>query len=212
MSPWLDSFVFGAANSLHCAGMCGPLALAFQGGRGPAVAWHLARLASYTAIGFVLGGLGGSLGATHLPSSAVAFVLAAGLIVLALTGERLAIAIPGLSGPLQRVLARTRTGSPTWRAFALGLLTPLLPCGLLWAACGGAALAGSALAGGAAMAGFAVGALPVLLLAQVHIHAIVGRFGAPAVRTLQKIAMLLAAGLLLWRGLLALQGSSCCSG
>lgn len=51
MTPWLDSFIFGTANSLHCACMCGPLALAFQGGTKGAVSYHLGRACSYGAVG-----------------------------------------------------------------------------------------------------------------------------------------------------------------
>lgn len=212
MTPWFDSFIFGAANSLHCACMCGPLALAFEGGAGGACAYQLGRAGAYGTIGVALGGLGGVLGASALaaPSAWVAFVLAAGLVVLATIGERGALAIPGLGGALQRALARTRTWSPAWRAGALGLATPLLPCGLLWAACAGASVAGSPIAGGGVMLGFALGSLPLLLLAQSQAGRIARRFGPRTVRFVQRAAMLLAAATLVWRGLAAVQGSTCC--
>jgi sulfite exporter TauE/SafE len=212
MTPWLDSFIFGTANSLHCACMCGPLALAFQGGTKGAVSYHLGRAASYGTVGVGLGGLGSALGTTGLGASSawVAFVLALGLVVLALVGERGALAIPGLGGALQRAMARKRGWSPTLRAGALGLATPLLPCGLLWAACAGASLAGSAVAGGEVMLGFALGSLPLLLLAQTQAVALARRFGPRTLQLLQRGAMLLAAGTLAWRGWLALQGDSCC--
>jgi hypothetical protein len=212
MTPWFESFVFGAANSVHCACMCGPLALAFQGGSKGAVAYHLGRTTSYGAVGVVLGGLGYALGTTQLgPSTAiVAFVLAAGLVVLALLGERGALAIPGLGQLMTRTMARSRLLSPTLRAGALGLLTPLLPCGLLWAACAGAALAGAPLAGGGVMVGFAIGSLPLLLLAQTQMGRLAQRFGPRTLWWVQRAAMLLAAGTLVWRGVLSLQGDSCC--
>src|SRR5690606_23556817 len=153
MIPWLESFVFGAANSLHCACMCGPLALAFQGGAKGALAYHVTRTSSYAAIGVALGGLGSVLGSQQLgtPTAYVAFVLATGLIVLATLGERGAVTIPGVGSSLQSLLqksmARTRSWSPTKRAAMLGLFTPLLPCGLLWAALAGASVAGSAFDG-----------------------------------------------------------------
>ncbi|MFY9342425.1 MAG: sulfite exporter TauE/SafE family protein, partial [Planctomycetota bacterium] len=123
MTPWLDSFVFGAANSLHCACMCGPLAMVFHGGTKGAVSYHLGRTFSYGAIGVALGGLGSAVGAANLgtPTAVVAFVLAAGLVVLALLGERGALAIPGLGNALNRALAGTRRWSPGLRAGALGL-------------------------------------------------------------------------------------------
>lgn len=212
MTPWFESFIFGAANSVHCACMCGPLALAFQGGTKGAFAYHLGRTFSYGVIGVGLGGLGSALGAGQLasPSAWVAFVLAAGLIVLALAGERAAIALPGLGGALQRLLGRARALPPAPRAALLGLSTPLLPCGLLWAACAGAVAAGSPFAGGVTMGAFALGALPLLLLAQLQVGALARRFGPRALQAVQRGAMLLAAAVLVWRGILTLHGESCC--
>lgn len=212
MTPWFESFVFGAANSVHCACMCGPLALAFQGGAKGALAYHLGRTASYGAVGVALGGLGSALGTRELgtPTAWVAFVLAAGLIVLALLGERGAIAIPGLGDTLKRAMSSTRTWSPSLRAGALGVVTPLLPCGLLWAACAGAAIAGSPLAGGGSMLGFALGSLPLLLLAQTQVGRLAQRFGPRTLFWVQRLAMLGAAGTLIWRGVVSMQGESCC--
>jgi sulfite exporter TauE/SafE len=212
MTPWFESFVFGAANSLHCACMCGPLALAFAGGTKGACSYHLGRTVAYGAIGVVLGGLGCAVGSSELgaPSAWVAFVLAAGLLVLALAGERGAIAIPILRTAVQSVMARTRALSPAARAGMLGLCTPLLPCGLLWAACAGAAVAGSALAGGCVMLGFALGTLPLLLLAQTQAGRLARRFGPTTLRWIQRAAILLAALMLVWRGITGMQGGCCC--
>lgn len=213
MTPWFESFVFGAANSVHCACMCGPLALAFQGGARGALAYHLARTLSYGAVGVGLGGIGATLGSRQLgtPTAWVSFVLAAGLVVLALLGERGAMKIPGLGQLLSRAMAKSRGLSPTFRAGLLGLFTPLLPCGLLWAACAGAAISGSALGGGGVMTGFALGSLPLLLLAQTQAGRLARHFGPRTLFYVQRGAMLLAAGTLVWRGSLALQGGSCCS-
>ncbi|HEB53964.1 MAG TPA: sulfite exporter TauE/SafE family protein [bacterium] len=213
MTLLLESFVFGVANSLHCACMCGPLALAFQGGTVGALSYHVGRSVSYAFVGLVLGGIGARLGSTELgtPSAYVAFVLAGGLIVLALLGERGAVSIPGLGSTLQRGLARTRSWSPTWRAGALGVFTPLLPCGLLWSAFAGATVAGSPIAGAEVMGGFALGSLPLLLAAQLQASRLARRFGPRTLLFVQRTAMLLAAGTLIWRGLVSLGGEgSCC--
>lgn len=212
MTPLFESFVFGVANSVHCACMCGPLAIAFQGGAKGALSYHVARTASYGAVGVALGAFGTALGSSELGTSTayVAFVLAAGILVLALLGERGALSIPGLGNLLQRSLARTRAWSPIWRAGLLGLFTPMLPCGLLWAACAGAAISGSAIAGGEVMLGFALGSLPLLLLAQSQAGRLAARFGPRTLWWVQRVAMLLAAGTLIWRGIVSLQGESCC--
>lgn len=212
MTPLFESFVFGAANSVHCACMCGPLALAFGGGVQGASAYHAGRTLSYGALGVVLGGIGAVFGARELstPSAWVAFVLAAGLVLLALVGERGAVNIPGLGRVVQAAMARARTLRPLLRSGLLGLFTPLLPCGLLWAACAGAAVAGSPLAGGAVMLGFALGSLPLLFLAQTQVGALLRRFGPRALANVQRLAMLSAAALLLWRGWVSMQGTGCC--
>ena len=170
MTLLFESFVFGAVNSLHCACMCGPLALAFQGGTRGALAYHITRTTSYTSIGVVLGGLGSVLGSQQLgtPTAYVAFVLAAGLIVLAPVGERGALSIPGLGSALQNAMARTRQWSATKRAGLLGLFTPLLPCGLLWAALAGATVAVT---------------LTVVVAAQMAHNS--GRLGTPHAQTLR---------------------------
>lgn len=216
MSPWFESFLSGAtnglANSVHCACMCGPLALTFQGGISRRTSYHAGRASAYGAIGVVLGGLGSALGANELgtPTAWVAFVLAAGLLMFVVIGDRGAVAVPGLGKLLQRGMAATRSLPPTARAGLLGLATPLLPCSLLWATCAAAALAGSALAGAAVMVGFALGSLPLLVLAQAQAGWLARRFGPNVLRFVQRGAMLLAAGVLVWRGILAMQGQSCC--
>ena len=59
------AFVAGLITSLHCAGMCGPLACALmpmKGDRSDAqtvgTVYHLSRLMAYAVLGAVAGGLG----------------------------------------------------------------------------------------------------------------------------------------------------------
>lgn len=209
---WFDSFVFGAANSLHCACMCGPLALTLHGSIGGAMSYHLGRLLAYGAIGVVLGGLGAVLGAGSLaaPGAVVSFVFAAGILILVLFGDRGALRVPVLSDLAARANARTRRMPPLARALALGLVTPLLPCALLWSTFPGAAVAGSAIDGGGVMAAFALGTLPVLFLAQTLMPWMATRLGPRAVKIVQRTAMLLAAAALIYRGYANLGGGSCC--
>lgn len=212
MTAFLESFVFGAANSVHCACMCGPIAVALHANATGAMWYHVGRTVAYGAMGVVLGGAGAALGTHELatPTAWVSFVLAAGLVALALLGERGAMKIPGLGGAVQAVLKRARRLPPFGRAAALGLATPLLPCGLLWSAFAGATVAGSPLGGGSVMVGFALGSLPLLFLAQTQATRLVQRFGPRTMLWVQRGAMLLAAAMLAWRGFISLQGESCC--
>jgi sulfite exporter TauE/SafE len=211
MTPFLESFVFGAANSVHCACMCGPLALSYGGGLGPAAGYQGGRLGAYTLIGLLLGAAGSACGSDRIgtPSAWIAFVLAAGLVLLATVGERGALRIPGLGSLLQRLLRSGRSLPPATRALLLGALTPLLPCGLLWAVCAGASIAGSATAGALVMAGFTLGSLPLLLLVQTQAMALARRFSPTALATVQRVAMLGVAALLVWRGAAAFGGGCC---
>ncbi|MCA8975498.1 MAG: sulfite exporter TauE/SafE family protein [Planctomycetes bacterium] len=193
--------------------MCGPLAMMLQGGTKCALSYHTGRITAYGVIGVALGGLGSALGSNELatPTASVAFVLAAGLVILALSGSAGALRIPGLSRIVPRITARTRRLSPARRAGLLGLVTPLLPCGLLWSVFAGASVAGSTLAGASVMVGFALGSLPLLFLAQSQAGRLTQRFGPRTVQAVQRAAMLLAAAALVWRGYANLQaGGSCC--
>src|SRR5436189_4739 len=64
-----SAFVAGLITSIHCAGMCGPLACSLMPVRGSAgkqnwdpqtisTAYHLCRLAGYATLGALAGGLG----------------------------------------------------------------------------------------------------------------------------------------------------------
>ncbi|GAB4144131.1 MAG: sulfite exporter TauE/SafE family protein [Planctomycetota bacterium] len=207
MTPLLESFLFGLVNSLHCAGMCGPLALSLGGG---AWTYQAGRLISYGTLGVVVGSLGRGLGSGELgtPSAWVAFALALGLLMLALVGDASSIRIPVVSRWLARGVAAARALPARRRGAVVGLLTPLLPCGLLWAAVAAAALSGSWLGGAQVMVGFALGAVPLLSLAQgLALHR---RLSPLALARIRRGAMLLAAAALIWRGAHALGSGSCC--
>lgn len=193
---------FGFINSLHCVGMCGPLvAVSHSGARG-GVAYHGMRTASYTLIGLVAGALGSAVGLDRIaPSGAVFALVLAGSIVLIAFGTRFDFgSLPGV-GPVLRSARRRAAGlRPTARAAVLGSVTPLLPCGLLYAALVIAAATGSASGGGVAMAGFALGAVPALAFAQWNLGWVRSRLGAARFRTCTQALMLLAASMLAWRG------------
>src|SRR5580765_4754924 len=104
MAGFTESFVFGAANSLHCACMCGPLALGYHGGCATSLAHQGGRVVAYALVGSCLGAAGTAFGSGRIaaPTACIAFVLAAALLFLALFGERLAVKVPGLGALLQR--------------------------------------------------------------------------------------------------------------
>jgi sulfite exporter TauE/SafE len=207
------ALALGAAGSLHCFVMCGPLACAAQ--RGPrraatAMAYHGARIVAYAAVGALLGAAGDVV---RLPlQGALPWLLAAVLLAAVVDpgGKRLRRLrpLPGITQILQLAAGVRAKLSPMANAALLGALTPLLPCGLVYGI-GAAAIATSSAAGGALlMGGFAWGAVPALLLAQGSM-AWLGRLPRIPAALVQRGLPLLAAGVLLYRATMATTHHAC---
>jgi len=166
-------------GSPHCAGMCGGLVAFCTGVGGGAksrtalVAYHAARLVSYAAVGAVAGALGMALdlggGAIGLSRTAA---IVAGLAIclfgvatlLQLAGARISClpAPKPLVDALKKIHGFAMRRGPVPRSTIVGLATPLLPCGWLWAFAAIAAGTASIVWGVAAMAAFWLGTVPIL--------------------------------------------------
>jgi sulfite exporter TauE/SafE len=173
------AFVAGLVTSLHCAGMCGPLACSLLPVRGDAASvqavssvYHVARLTSYSVIGAIVGGLGGvSLALFSAPALRwLPWAMVVLFVALALRWDRLLPKPLFLTRIAFRLQNRARGSSRIGTAAAMGLATPLLPCGPLYFLIALAALAGSALRGVEFMLAFGLGTVPVLWLAQTQFH------------------------------------------
>jgi uncharacterized protein len=210
--------VFGLTSSVHCAAMCGPLALsAGATGAGASLRYHVARAAGYSALGGVLGGLGagaegvlgGGPGGLAGLSGAVPLG-AAMLVALQAAGVTTKVAaLPGVAAAVGRAARVASRGSPAARAAALGALTPVLPCGLLLGMYALAAASGSAAGGAASMAAFALGTTPLLLGAQLGWGALMRGSLSRHAPLAQRAALVAAAITLAWRGWAAATGAPC---
>ena len=205
------AFAAGLATSVHCAGMCGPLAcLAGSGGGDSAGDWarrlgaggyHLGRIASYASIGALAGWLG------REPLQALA-TTPARLLPWALVAALVAIAF-GLDKHIPRPAAASRwlfkvrlafgRRSPAVGGTLLGLATPLLPCAPLYIVFGLALLSGSAAAGAEFTAAFALGTIPLLLLAGGAFRWVTHRYGAGSIAGLRRGVALFAAAAIVLR-------------
>ena len=165
------ALVLGLVGSLHCAGMCGPLALALPpaGATTPAyvtgrIAYNLGRIVTYCALGLLFGLVGATLwlaGLQRWVSIALGVALLLGLFTSRkLVAWRMVISfVDRLKSPMAALLRRRSFSSLA----VLGLLNGLLPCGLVYAAGAGAAATGGILAGAQYMAAFGVGTIPMML-------------------------------------------------
>lgn len=207
LSTTLAASLFG---SLHCAGMCGGLVVftaGFDRPRRPSLlstqsAYHVGRLVSYASLGVVAGALGAALnyggefvGLQRTASIAAGLSIAFfGIIaLLRVSGLRLPRApVPGPMVELAKSIHRRAFAlAPVARGVAVGLATPLLPCGWLYAFAAIAAGSGGPLAGGLVMTAFWLGTLPALVAVATGLRAASGRVrrAVPVVAGLAMIAV-----------------------
>ena len=202
------ALVAGLITSLHCLGMCGPLACAVVPVRGDRAdaqivssIYHLARLAGYAAMGALFGALGcmpmdwlGSGVARYLPWLLVVFFVA-----VAFRLDRQLPRVPWLGSTYVRIHSWGRSRPPAVAAAVLGLATPLLPCGPLYFVLALAMVTGSAWRGVEFMLAFGLGTVPLLWLLQTNFHWIHAKLPPTWIARCQTGVALAAAVVIAWR-------------
>ena len=167
---FLTAFLIGLAGSVHCAGMCGPLALAVPGGGKTAagfaasrLAYNLGRVLTYSLLGLFFGLAGQSLAMAGLQRW-LSLGLGAVLLLSLVASRRWGWSTPAtaLVGRLKGAFGCLLRRRSLISVGALGLLNGLLPCGLVYVAGAGAAATGHGLSGAAYMAAFGAGTLPMM--------------------------------------------------
>ena len=184
-------FLTGFFGSMHCIGMCGAIVAAYSTqdnfhSKNAAGKWnpflkHLAynfgRVLSYVFVGALLGAVGG--GFSGLQSAGEWFSTLAGMLLIlsgvwmmrifpwmrfkreiSLTSEKKSLLLNLYTKTYGALLASPSVESK----FYIGLLTPLLPCGLLYSMFVVAAASGSAVNGAVTMALFGSGIVPSLVI------------------------------------------------
>lgn len=211
--------VASVIGSAHCAGMCGGLALFAVNHDGSLrrswrlhMSYHLGRGVSYTLIGAAAGLTGAAVDFASLsagwqrPAAAAAgsAMVVIGLFSLAMhCGAR----VKRLRGPAwyQRLVEgvhRAALALPgATRAWGIGLLTPLLPCGWLYVFAIAAAGTGSPFVGALVMAAFWAGTLPLMGSLGLGLSVLTG--------PLRRRVPLVTAGLVMVLGVLTATGRLC---
>jgi len=167
------ALALGAIGSLHCVGMCGPLALALPAkteatrsqhvaGR---LAYNLGRAVTYAFMGIFAGILGKAMQLAGL-QQAVSILLGALLLatVFLSTKHLPAWMIRTFYKPVQHALGRILKRGSLTGLFQTGLLNGLLPCGLVYAALASASMHPGAVQGAVFMFLFGLGTLPMMFL------------------------------------------------
>ncbi|MBU2902221.1 sulfite exporter TauE/SafE family protein [Maribacter dokdonensis] len=173
----LSALILGLMGSLHCVGMCGPIAFMLPVDRtnnykkfGQIFIYHFGRLLAYGIIGLVFGLLGKGLSIFGIQQK---LSIAIGIIMI------LIVLIPyqtfnkyNLSKPIYKVISKVKNQlgkelkkkSPD-TFLTIGFLNGFLPCGLVYMALFGSIAMGDALQGSLYMMLFGVGTLPLMTAA-----------------------------------------------
>jgi len=169
MSPAVLAGVLVASmvGSVHCIAMCGPL-VGLHGGAATlrlSLVHSLGRLTTYVLLGALAGLVGsaidiaGELGNVQRVATVVAAATILAIAVVPLVRRTTGPA----RSPFAAALVKIRPRSAAKRAWMIGTLTGLLPCGWLWAFVVMAAGTASPLAGALVMATFWLGTAPAMV-------------------------------------------------
>ncbi len=169
----------GLLGSSHCVGMCGGFAMlvgmnkaTFRENLIAQLSYSAGRLMTYCTLGAISGYVGLKLvrSAPQLLNVPAALCLLAGLLLLVeglfATGilKRRGVAMIPQAGCLMSPLFASMLKLPGLRnAFSAGLLTGMLPCGLLYAFVSLAASTGDLLRGMSVMLVFGLGTVPMMV-------------------------------------------------
>ena len=194
------AFFFGLVSSLHCMGMCGPIAFMLPVSHDrPALkavqimTYHMGRLLSYGFIGLLFGFFGRGLALAGMQQDLSIFTGIAILIIVLLPTK--IVAGYTSSGPIYKAVATVKSGlgkhfkkKSLGSLFLIGFLNGLLPCAMVYAALFGALSMQTAGGGALYMMVFGLGTIP-LMSAVVYMHNLVS---SPMRNTFRKIVPIAA--------------------
>jgi sulfite exporter TauE/SafE len=171
----LTALAIGFVGSLHCLGMCGPIAIALPLGRKSLVnkfigslLYNLGRVVTYGIIGALFGFLGKGLhfaGLQQWASIVMGVVMIVSVIFPVVFREKIKIGSLA-SGYSTRLISRFRElfGYHSQRNLLfIGLLNGLLPCGLVYVAVAGAVNTNDVATGALFMIFFGFSTIPAMM-------------------------------------------------
>lgn len=164
----------GLASSLHCVGMCGPIA--FSLGLNPEnkfdftfrnLTYQFGRVTTYTLLGTLLGIVGYSVSFAGLQNP-LSIAVGVMMILMALLPKNLGADNLGIK-PFSKLMYKIKMGLGKFlrrknysSLYMTGLLNGLLPCGAVYAALTGSMAMGSIHGGAIFMTFFGLGTIPLM--------------------------------------------------
>jgi hypothetical protein len=174
---YLSGLVLGFIGSLHCIGMCGPIAIALPRSADnkflafvQGLLYNVGRIITYFVLGLIFGTIGTAFRINGLQEA-----LSIGLGVLILltffmpkkikSGFLDMSIIKTVSTKFKKMFQSLFAVKLRLALFVIGLLNGLLPCGLVYVALAASMVMGGALESGFYMLLFGLGTIPLMLLA-----------------------------------------------
>jgi uncharacterized protein len=168
---WWTALIMGLAGSLHCAGMCSPLAMAVTSQKPfllNKIIYNSGRIFTYG----ILGAIAASFGSVFMITpyqGIVSFIIGAVFLLIGI-GAISGVRIPFLTGALNNFTGHLKKHFHYWlnkktnlAVLFMGMLNGLLPCGLTYLAMTYCFILPSASEGFWFMILFGVGTWPVMI-------------------------------------------------
>jgi sulfite exporter TauE/SafE len=164
--------ILGLSSSLHCIGMCGPIAMVLPlkdrsafGVFSGVMQYNIGRIFVYSLLGSIIGAIGftASLFGTL---QVVSIITGIAMIVFAWQKHLFSgfTAWNSYNGFLSKGIGTILGSDSTFKLFLLGALNGLLPCGMIFIALMNAVTAGNPINGASAMIAFGLGTLPAMMI------------------------------------------------
>lgn len=171
-----SAVILGLVSSLHCVGMCGPIAMMLPVDRTnntkktlQIILYHFGRLLSYGTLGLIFGLIGRSLYLAGIQQQLSIFI---GIIIIsvAVIPERV-FARYNFSKPIYRAISFVKTSlgkqfrnKSNKSIFTIGILNGFLPCAMVYVALFGALAMQNAFYGMLFMMLYGLGTVPLMSL------------------------------------------------
>lgn len=179
MEQYLTAFSIGLVGSLHCIGMCGPIALALPLGSKSiwmkitnGLVYNSGRIITYSLMGLFFGFFGERLAVASTQqfisiAIGILFVLSVFIPKHITNNINPTSFIGKFIASVKKNLSKFIQNQTFLGKLMVGLLNGLLPCGLVYAAIGGAIATGNLTDGMWFMVAFGLGTLPLMFAVYV---------------------------------------------
>lgn len=176
---YLTAFSIGLLGSLHCVGMCGPIALALPLNRSNSynvfigsILYNLGRVFTYFLIGSLFGLVGSGIALAGFQQTLSilvgVFMIGSGIWSL-FQIKKWSFPVHSLwISQVKMAMAKRFGRTSNANLFLIGILNGLLPCGLVYMGLAGSLAMANYFQGGAFMAFFGLGTLPIMLSVAVY--------------------------------------------